>query len=152
MKFISRDFSDLVFRILFCLIFIALGGEHLFNDNLLQRLMPGWVPAPRLASIMCGLVLLSGGGLIALGYQLRFAALMLGAFLIIVTTVVHGPALFSTPEFIEAESEWLWLILQRSNYVKNICLLGICLLLTNYTPGRWSLENRLNRRGIGRRK
>ena len=69
---------------------------------------------------------------------------MLGAFLIIVTAVVHGPALFSTPEFIDSESEWLWVILQRSNYVKNICLLGVCLLLINYAPGKWSLETWLN--------
>ena len=135
MKFINRDFADLVFRILFCLIFIALGGEHLFKDDLIQKLMPSWVPAPRLVSIACGLILLSGGGLIALGYQLRFAALMLGAFLIIVTAVVHGPALFSTPEFIDSESEWLWVILQRSNYVKNICLLGLTLLVVTLLIG-----------------
>ncbi len=145
-KLINQDFADLLFRVLFCLIFIALGGEHLVKDDLIQKLMPSWVPLPKIVSIGCGLILLLGGGLIALGYNLRFAAILLGVFLIIVTTIVHGPAILNTPDFINPESEWLWQILQRSNYVKNICLLGVCLLLLNYQPGKWSLEAWLRRK------
>lgn len=148
-KPISSDFADLVFRILFCLIFIALGGEHVFKDDLIQRLMPAWVPFPKLVSLACGLVLLSGGALIALGYKLRFAAILLGSFLVVVTALVHGPALANAPDFIGPENEWLWQILQRSNYVKNICLLGVCLLLLNYTPGKWSLHAIIERRESG---
>jgi len=146
MNIINQDFADIAFRLLFCLIFIALGGEHLVKDDLIQRLMPAWVPSPKIASIASGLILLLGGGLIALGYKLRFAAILLGSFLVLVTAVVHGPAVLTTPAFIDPESEWLWVILQRSNYVKNICLLGVCLLLLNYTPGKWSLESWLQRR------
>lgn len=145
-NFINQNFADLAFRILFCLIFIALGGEHLLKDELIQKLMPEWVSSPKTASIVCGLVLLLGGSLIALGYKLRFAAILLGSFLVFVTAIVHGPAILTTPEFIDPESEWLWQILQRSNYVKNICLLGVCLLLLNYVPGKWSLEAWLQRR------
>ena len=146
MKRINPDFADLVFRILFCLIFIALGGEHIVKDDLIQRLMPAWVPWPKLVSILCGLILLLGGGLIALGYKLRFAALLLGSFLVVVTALVLGPALAATPDFITPENEWLWQILQRSNYVKNICLLGVCLLLIYYEPGKWSLQSWFKRR------
>ena len=146
MKRLNRDLADLLFRLLFCLIFIGLGGEHVFKDDLIQKLMPDWVPVPKAISLLCGFILLIGGGLIAIGYKLRFAALLLGSFLIVVTALVHGPALTSTPDFIAPESEWLWQILQRSNYVKNLCLLGVCLLLFNYQPGRWSLESWLKRR------
>ncbi len=145
-KLINQDFADIAFRMLFCLIFIALGGEHLVKDDLIQKLMPAWVPFPKVVSIGCGLILLLGGGLIALGYRLRFAAILLGTFLIIVTAIVHGPAILTTPEFIGPDSEWLWQILQRSNYVKNICLLGVCLLLLNYQPGKWSLHAWLKRK------
>lgn len=151
----DRHLADLLFRLLFCLIFIGLGGEHLFKDDLIQKLMPGWIPAPKAISLLCGIVLLVGGGLIAIGYKLRFAAILLGSFLIVVTAIVHGPALAATPEFIEPESEWLWQILQGSNYVKNLCLLGVCLLLLHYKPGKWSLEDWLSRKSqnsIGERR
>jgi len=146
MNRINRNVSDLLFRLLFCLIFIGLGGEHLVNDDLILKLMPEWAPFPQAISIACGCILLIGGGLIAIGYKLRFAAILLGSFLIVVTAIVHGPALSSTPDFIAPESEWLWQVLQRSNYVKNLCLLGVCILLVHYQPGKWSLEAWLKRR------
>lgn len=143
----TRDASDLIFRLLFSLIFIGLGGEHLVSDNLIQRLMPDWVPSPRLVSIFCGLLLLSGGALIALGYRLRLAAAMLGTFLIAVTAMVHAPALqgASNPVAHPAD-QWLWDTLQRSNFVKNLCLLGVCVMLLHYPLGRWSLQRYLEER------
>lgn len=99
-QLINQDFSDLLFGVLFCLTFIALGGEYLVKDDLIQKLMPSWFPLPKIVSIGCGLILLLGGGLIALGYNLRLAAILLGAFLLIVTTIVHGPAILSNPDFI----------------------------------------------------
>jgi len=44
---ISReDLTEFLFRILFCIIFIGLGAEHLFKDDLIRLLMPAWVPWP----------------------------------------------------------------------------------------------------------
>ena len=142
----SKDFCDIVFRILFSSIFIGLGGEHLFNDELIQKLMPEWVGAPRLFSLLAGIVLVSGGTLIVLGYQLRFAAILLAAFLIAVTACVHAPGVSQTPEFIHREDIWLWDILQRSNFVKNLCLLGVCLMLYHYQSGRFTLQRWLSER------
>ena len=99
-KLINQDFAVLLFRVLFCLTFIALGGDYLVKDDLIQKLMPSWFPLPKIVSIGCGLILLLGGGLIALGYNLRFTAILLGTFLIIVTPLVHGPAILSNPDFI----------------------------------------------------
>jgi uncharacterized membrane protein YphA (DoxX/SURF4 family) len=147
MKHIDRNFTDLIFRLLFCLIFIGLGGEHLIKDELLQKMMPEWIPYPKAISILCGCILLIGGSLIAIGYKLRHAAILLGTFLIVVTAIVHGPGISIVPQFISPESEWLWQVLQRSNYVKNLCLLGVCLLLIHYQPGKWSLEAWLKRKG-----
>ncbi len=34
----KADISEFLFRILFCIIFIGLGGEHLFKDDLIRLL------------------------------------------------------------------------------------------------------------------
>ncbi len=139
----QKDVVDLLFRLLFSLIFLALGAEHIFSDQLIQKLMPDWMPAPRLISILSGFVLLAGGGMIALGFRLRLAATTLIVFLFLVTILVHGADLLGKPEFVDQDHAWLWTIFQRSNYAKNICLIGVCLRLLYYTPGRWSLEAKL---------
>ena len=136
----SRDFSDLTFRLLFSLIFIGLGGEHMLNDELLMRVTPEWLTIPRTLSFLCGIFLVCGGALIALGYRLKWASFMLGTFIIVVTALVHAPGL-STSEvpLASPEDAWIWHTLQRSNFVKNLCLLGVCLRLPHYTmgSGRW---------------
>lgn len=144
------DLAELAFRGLFCLIFIGLGGEHVFDDTLIRLLMPDWVPYPRLVSVLVGLWLMFWGTLVLLGWHLRKAAIALGGFVVLVTLAVHGPALFSYPERVGPESRWMWDILQRSNFVKNLCLLGVCFHLLHHRPGRFSLEAWLaRRRGVG---
>ncbi|MEZ5974396.1 MAG: DoxX family protein [Planctomycetota bacterium] len=133
---------DLAFRLLFSSIFIGLGGEHLFSDDLLQTLMPAWVPEPRLVSIACGLFLLAGGGTILLGWHIRTGARVLAVFLVLVTALVHLPGLTSHPAFVPEGSVWLWDMFQRSNFVKNLCLLGVCIHLMGHAPGRFSLDAR----------
>ncbi|MCZ6781517.1 MAG: hypothetical protein O7C73_07740 [Nitrospirae bacterium] len=65
----------MAFRGLFCVIFLGLGGEHLFQDELIRLQMPAWVPWPRAVSILVGLWLVGWGGLILLGFRLRWAAI-----------------------------------------------------------------------------
>ena len=86
------------------------------------------------------------GTLVLLGWHLRKAAIALGGFVVLVTLAVHGPALFSYPERVGPESRWMWDILQRSNFVKNLCLLGVCFHLLTHAPGRYSLEAWIARR------
>jgi uncharacterized membrane protein YphA (DoxX/SURF4 family) len=137
---LDPDVQDFVFRAFVSVIFVGLGLEHIFSDTLIQVLMPGWVPAQRLVSILCGGVLLTGGLSLLLGYAVRQGALMLGAFLVVVTVTVHLPGLFQIPATIPADWAWLWVVFQRSNFVKNICLLGVCIHLVGHRPGRFSLE------------
>lgn len=137
---LTDDLSDVAFRWAFSSIFLGLGLEHLFADATIQLLMPAWVPSPRLVSVLCGLILVFGGGLIFVGYRLRFAAFMLALFLILVTAAVHAPGLVGHPTEIPERWVWLWDVLQRSNFVKNLCLFGGCLRLFHYQPGKFSLE------------
>jgi len=135
---IREDTSDLIFRVLFSTIFIGLGIEHLVSDALLQTLIPDWVGPKRLVSIVSGVVLLGGGASIALGYKVDVGATVLGVFLIVVTAVVHTRGLTSGSS--------LWQVYQRSNLVKNVCLLGVCVHLVTHQPGRYSLDAYLRRR------
>jgi uncharacterized membrane protein YphA (DoxX/SURF4 family) len=134
--------SDLAFRALFSSIFVGLGAEHVFADDRLQVLMPAWVPWPRAASIALGVVLLTGGASILLGYRVRQGALGLGAVVVVVTLCVNLPGLFHCPASVDPDSRWLWDMFQRSNFVKNLCLLGVCIHLAEHRPGRFSLDHR----------
>lgn len=146
MKPLHYNYTDLIFRILFSLIFIVLGGEHLFSDAIIQGMMPDWLAFKRLASIMAGLVLLTGGGMIFVGYQTQLGALILGMFLVVVTVLIHVPALTSIPNSLPADWHWLWDVYQRSNFVKNLCLLGVCFHLINHETGHFSVDSFLERR------
>lgn len=146
MRPLSRDRNELIFRVLFSSIFLGLGGEHIVDDRLIQNLMPPALPAPRLLSVLAGLVLLTGGSMVLVGYRIRTAAWILGAFLVVVTLAVHLPAVFLPCPPMPAESEWMWTVLQRSNLVKNLCLLGVCFLLSDHTLGAYSVDRWLERR------
>ena len=143
---ISPDLSDLLFRALFCLIFIGLGGEHIVADELIQQLMPDWVPYKRLASIASGLWLVGWGGMILHGWNLRWPAAALGVFLVVVTLVVHVPGLLKYPDSLTRDCRWMWDIFQRSNLAKNLCLLGVCFHLLHHRLGKYSLQSLISSR------
>ncbi len=147
MRALSYDVTELIFRILFSLIFLGLGLEHLFSDHLIQDMMPDWLISKRFFSVLAGLVLLAGGLSVLTGYQTVKGGLLLGIFLIIVTALIHVPALFREPTGLPASWTWLWSVYQKSNLVKNLCLLGVCFHLINHQPGRYSLDEWLLRRG-----
>ncbi len=143
---VGVDTRDLIFRCLFSSIFVGLGSEHLLDDRLIRHLMPAWIRYPELASRVSGCVLLLGGCSILVGYRVQFGARLLGAFLILVTLTVHVPGCFYVPTDIPPDAGWLWLILQRSNLAKNLCLFGVCVHLTTHAPGRYSVDSWLARK------
>ena len=137
---ISYHITDFIFRILFSLIFLGLGIEHLFESDLIILLMPDWIIYKKITAVFTGLVLLTGGMSILFGCKVRQGAWTLLVFLITVTLSVHLPALFTTPEGLPKNWTWLWDIYQRSNLVKNLCLIGVCLHLTNHETGKYSMQ------------
>jgi uncharacterized membrane protein YphA (DoxX/SURF4 family) len=139
---ISEDVSELLFRLLFSSIFLVLGAEHLFDDRLIQGLIPDWVPLKRFASAGAGILLIVCGASIALGVRVYWAAIALSAFLIAVTAIVHIPGMFSAPSELSDDWKWLWDVYQRSNFIKNVCLLGVCFHFFYHEPGKYSLEAR----------
>jgi uncharacterized membrane protein YphA (DoxX/SURF4 family) len=138
----SYDVSDLIFRLLFSLIFIGLGLEHIFADEIIRGLMPDWLGNQRAASVAAGLLLLSGGLSVATGIQVRAAAMLLAVFLVLVTLTIHLPAMFGRPGELPAQWAWLWDVYQRSNFFKNLCLLGVCFHLMHHRVGRFAIASR----------
>jgi len=138
---VDKDTADLLFRSLFCLIFVGLGLEHIFSDALIQKLMPEWVPARRVISLGCGVWLTLWGSFILVGWKLHIAGIALALFLVPVTLLVHLPGIVLAPEQIPSGCLWIWDILQRTNLVKNLCLLGVCFHLLHHQVGRYSLEH-----------
>ena len=118
-RHIDSDLAELIFRLLFSSIFIVLGGEHVFRDELIQQLMPSWMLAPRLFSLAAGVLLLTGGASIALGFRMHIAAIALGVFLVVVTLLIHVPGMFVYPPDLPPDSQWLWDLYQRSNFRGN---------------------------------
>ena len=143
---IDPNLAELIFRLLFSSIFLVLGGEHVFRDELIQQLMPAWIPAPRLFSLAAGFLLLAGGISIAAGYRMHITAVALGAFLVVVTLLIHVPGMFIYPADLPEEWQWLWDLYQRSNFIKNVCLLGVCFHFLYHEPGAHSLDAYLGRR------
>ena len=143
--FVNHDVSELLFRLLFSSIFVVLGAEHLFHDELIQQLMPEWVPMRRVVSVASGVTLLLGGASIALGVRVQEGAVLLGLFLVVVTLAIHVPGMFQAPGSIAPGDMWLWVLYQRSNFIKNVCLLGVCLHLLTHEPGRYTLPGYLQR-------
>ncbi len=137
---LSYDLADLIFRALFSLIFLGLGAEHLVDDRLIRKMMPPRLAWKRAVSILSGCILLAGGLSILVGWQVQYAAALLGAFVLAVTLTVHGPGLMTQPNGLPGEWRWLWQVYQRSNFVKNLCLLGVCFLLLRHRLGKYSLE------------
>ena len=53
---------------------------------------------------------------------------------------VQVTAVLMKPEFVNESNIWMWDILQRSNFVKNLCLLGVCFHLLHHKTGCLSLD------------
>ena len=139
---LNYDQTDLIFRILFSLIFLGLGFEHLFSDAIIQNMMPEWMGQKRMLSLLAGGILLAGGFSVLFGYRTTAGAILLGSFLVVVTLSIHLPALLMEPAGLERDWRWLWDVYQRSNLVKNLCLLGVCFHLINHRPGKFSFDAR----------
>jgi uncharacterized membrane protein YphA (DoxX/SURF4 family) len=58
---------------------------------------------------------------------------------------VHVPGMLLVPETVATDSRWLWDVFQRTNFIKNVCLLGVCVHLLTHEPGRFSLPRYVRR-------
>ena len=108
-------------RVLFALIFINSGIGHLTK----VEAMTGYatykkVPAPKLAVIVSGLMILIGGIYVALGVYADLGSLLIAIFLIPTALLIHN---FWT------ESDATAKMTARTGFLKDIALAGAALMI-----------------------
>jgi uncharacterized membrane protein YphA (DoxX/SURF4 family) len=88
-------------RIVIGVTAIFYGVEHfLYPVNVpgvpLEKLMPVWIPGPRLIAYLTGLILLIAGASILLARKTRMAAAYLGTWIVLLVMFVYGPILITS--------------------------------------------------------
>ncbi len=108
-------------RVLFALIFINSGIAHITK----MQAMTGYaqfkkVPAPKLAVIVTGLMIIIGGLYIAFGVYADLGALLLAVFLVLTAFMMHN---FWTITDAQAKQG------EMINFFKNLSLAGAALII-----------------------
>ncbi len=117
-------------RILFALIFIAAAPRHFTHEGI-QHAADLGVPMASLLVPLAGVMALSGGLSVALGYKAKWGAWLLVAFLVPVTFMMHGFWRLQDSAQIHV---------QQAMFAKNVSMLGAALLLTQFGAGPVSVE------------
>ena len=118
----------LIGRIIYGGFFVYNGLNHLINLKMLAgyAAMKG-VPAPQVAVLVSGLMILVGGALVVLGWKVRLGAWLIVLFLVPVTFKMHA---------FWAETGDLRMI-DMISFAKNMGLLGAALMIM--LPTSWPL-------------
>jgi len=135
------DSAQLLARILMSIVFIIFGylqftniAGYAANPSVLKAVaLTGGILSPTVIAYLVAAIDLFGGILILVGFQTRWAALVLIIFCICTLFIAHnfwtmaGPARAAN----------------MGNFYKNIALIGGLLLLMNTGPGGYSLDAKM---------
>ena len=133
----TRDVLALIGRILLALIFVLSGVQKVTNFNGTAGFMAmNGVPAVTLVLILSILIELGGGLAVVVGFQARWAALIIFLFLIPVTLVFHVHGY----QMAMAQHQLPMAMMQKINILKNISIEGGLLMLAAFGPGRYSID------------
>lgn len=124
-------------RILFALIFVMSGLNHLFGAGADHAAQAG-VPLAQVMVPFAGLLSLVGGLSIALGYKARLGAWLLVVFLLPVTFALHP---------FWAQADPMMQQMHMAMFMKNIALLGTALYIAYAGAGPLSLDARAAKAG-----
>lgn len=131
------DFMVPAARVLFAAIFVMSAPGH-FSGEMMEHAAAHGVPFVEALVPLSGLLALLGGLSVALGYKARVGAVMLIAFLVPVTVMMHD--FWSVSDQAAARLEMVM-------FMKNVTMLGGALLVLYYGAGPISLDARAwNRR------
>lgn len=117
-------------RLLYSLIFIAAGFGHFSSQTIGYAASQG-VPFASIAVPLSGLMAMVGGLSILLGYKTKYGALVLIAFLLPVTFMMH--AFWGVSDPMQQQ-------MQMAMFMKNLALIGGAILLFVQGPGTASLD------------
>ncbi|MGM7680774.1 DoxX family protein [Cytobacillus sp. Hm23] len=124
------DILFLIGRILFSVIFISAGFNHLKDfTNTIEMVKKSKAPFPKLSAAVMSLFALVGGLSVAFGFYAEIGAFLLFIFLIPTTFIVHG--FWRLPD---EQKE-----IQSVHFFKNLALMGGTLMILYYGSGPYSL-------------
>jgi len=123
---------SLLGRVLFGLLFIVASFGH-FSQGTIGYAAAQGVPLASLAVPLSGVIALVGGLSVAAGYRTRIGAVLLVAFLVPVTLMMHNFWAVTDPMMYQV---------QFAMFLKNTALLGAALLLLQRGAGPLSLDAR----------
>ncbi|MEI5906818.1 DoxX family protein [Bacillus spongiae] len=124
------DILFLIGRILFSVIFISAGFNHLKDfTNTVEMVKKTKAPFPKLSAAAMSFFSLVGGLSVAFGFYAEIGAFLLFIFLIPTTFIVHS--FWRLPD---DEKE-----IQSVHFFKNLALMGTTLMIFYYGSGPFSL-------------
>lgn len=119
-------------RFFFSLIFIFSGLNHFSSETIAYAASTG-LPMANILVPLSGLMILVGGLSVLLGYYARVGALLIVAFLVPVTLVMHNFWNIADSQMAQ---------MQMIMFMKNIGLLGGAILIAFYGAGPISLDHK----------
>ena len=126
------DFLVLIGRVLFSIIFISGGINHLKDFNHTVEMAKKFkAPLPKLSAAAMSLFAIVGGLSVALGFYSKIGALLLFIFLIPATFTVHRFWGLSDNNQMQ---------LQQVHFFKNLSLIGAILMIIYLGSGPFSLK------------
>lgn len=125
------DFVFLIGRVIYTLIFIIAGIDHLRDFNHTVEMTTKFrAPFPRLSAAVMSVFAVVGGLSVAFGFYAKIGALLLLIFLIPTTFMVHR---------FWGISDKQQRAMQRVHFNKNLSLLGVALMILYLGSGPFSL-------------
>jgi len=124
--------AQLLGRVVFSAFFIISGVNHLLKTKQMAEYAKtaGNVPAPAVAVVLTGLMLLGGGLSLLLGYHPRIGSLLLFVFLVPTAFMMHQFWKVSDPMQKAGEMAQFW---------KNITLAGAALYIASNPHWPWPM-------------
>ena len=122
-------------RLLFATIFLTSGPLH-FTKRVIGYAASQGVPLASIAVPVSGLLALAGALSILLGYRAKIGAWLIVLFLLPVTFMMHR--FWTVVDPIMAQ-------VQLTMFMKNICMLGAALLISQFGAGPFSPDARRSR-------
>jgi putative oxidoreductase len=119
-------------RLLFSVIFIFSGVNHFIHVNdMVGSVQSAGLPAPRLAILGTGALLVVCGMGVLLGVATRLCAALLALFLVTAALTMHRFWGLADPQAAQA---------QLGHFMANLSMAGGALLITYFGPGPYSLQ------------
>ena len=127
----GRDVAALLGRVALALIFVISGFRKITTVAATSGYIASkGLPMPDALAVAAIVIELGAGLLLIIGWKTRWAALLIAFFLIVITPIFH--AFWSVP----ADQ----MMMQQSQFLKNLAILGGMLMLYVAGPGRFSVD------------